>query len=1401
MFVYLLPRYRSEFLCPSCEGSRLSREASFYKVQDRTLQSFWELPVSESLQSILSLEVPKETEVIKKEIVSRLRYLSQVGLSYLSLDRQARTLSGGEFQRVNLTTILGTNLVNTTLVLDEPTIGLHPRDTTSLIGTIKELKDRGNSVIVVEHDPEVIQSADRIYEIGPSSGLEGGMLVFEGEPSALYGEKTKTGLYLDQVKNNVFIYSDTPSVKGKANSFKIEHATANNLKNITVSIPKSCFTVLSGVSGSGKSSLVYDCLYLPASKEGLQKEIKGAYSSIQGLDSFKEVVLIDQQPIGKTSRANPGTYTKAWDEFRDYLADTEAAVQLGLSKSSFSFNVDGGRCPVCKGNGTIKVEMQFLTDVQIECEVCQGRRFLDQVLAVRLGNKNVYEWLQSPVQDVVKDLEILPDEKRNRKIYSLLEPLINLGLGYIPLGHSLSNLSGGEAQRLKLASFISGKNQGSCLIILDEPSTGLHPSDITFLMKSIQSLVGHGHTVLCVEHNLDIIRAADWLIEIGPEGGKEGGYLLVEGSPFELVKDTSIKSPTLEYLRKSFTTPNSVSTKRTRKHESKDITIIGGREHNLKNITVTIPEKTLTVVTGVSGSGKSTLAFDILFSEGQRRFIDCLSPYAKQYIKQTSRPDVDQVSGIPPTIAVSQKTAPPHGISTLGTVTEVYQYLRLLFSKVGTQRCVKDGTTVSDFSPERLVDEVLRRYNKKRIFIFAPVVSGRKGHYSEVFQRAVRAEVTEARIDGSFVSISEETKLDRHKLHWISLLAGKVTVSEKNKEMVSHAVSQALVLSGGAIEICLDDPYSDPEVFSTERVCPSCKTGYMPLDPQDFSFRSMRGMCQSCGGRGYVTGTNERMRMTCPSCEGSRLGPIGRNVTLFDHTIHELSLMTAPELSRFFETSNFPDRLQPVVAPLVGELLGILSLIDKIGLGYLSLDRDASTLSGGEAQRLRLAKSFGAPLSGVCYVLDEPSIGLHASDHEQLMMTLREMRDQGNTVIVVEHDEDTIRDADYIIDIGPEGGSHGGHLVHAGSVKDLLKNKESVTGKALQSRTDFSPRKSDRKEFEYISLSGITKNNLKDISVSIPKGALTVVVGVSGAGKSSLVHGALYPAILESFEGEEEREKISDKHWDTIDGLDSISRLTEIDQNSIGKTPASTPASFLGVFNLIRDIFAELPEAKVRGFTPSYFSYNRGGGRCLECEGRGYITIPMSFLPDAKTLCEACNGLRYGEEALEVKLQGYSIGAILKMTISDAYEVFSSYARVKKSLEYALQLGIGYITLGQASHTLSGGEAQRLKIAKELGKREAKDTLYLLDEPTIGLHMVDVDKLLSVLHLLVAQNNTILVIEHNLDVLLSADYIIELGPVPGDSGGELLFEGTLEAYLKCRKKTPTIEQVRRYLKK
>jgi excinuclease ABC subunit A len=1410
----LLARYRSEQNCTSCSGTRLQSEALRYRVNNLTLPELWDLPIDqvlEALSPLLSQAAGKEgIETALLEIQSRLKYLCDIGLPYLTLNRQSRTLSGGESQRVNLTSLLGANLVHTMIVLDEPTIGLHPRDTARLIETLLSLRARNNTLVVVEHDPEVIRAADRVIDLGPGAGAAGGEIIAMGSPQELAQiEQSRTGRYLREGLQHT---RKSRSVAASTESLTVHNAHAHNLKNIDVRIPLNSLVCITGASGSGKSTLIHSCLvagYQKLKQGFTPQELKDSpttgLSGLSGLEHIDQLVVIDQSPIGKSPRSNPATYTKAWDIVRDLLASTEQAQRLGLSKSAFSFNVDGGRCPACKGAGRVKIEMQFLADVYVVCEHCNGTRFQDSVLSATIAGKNVVELLNTPISDALALFALAANPDIYTKLERTLRPLLALGLGYLTLGHPLSALSGGEAQRVKLAAYLGDETAQRCVFVLDEPTTGLHPDNINDLLLTFDALLSRGHSIICIEHNLDVISQADWLIDLGPDGGRFGGELLCEGAPRTIAKAAAKhkRSATARYLADYYagemptSVPKILRTPTSTALEA--IEIRGAREHNLKEVSVSIPQNKIVAITGVSGSGKSTLAFDIVFAEGQRRYINCLSPYARQYIKQLSHAVVDQVRNLPPTIAISQKTAPPQGISTVATTTEIYQFLRLLFAKAGTQHCVKDDLPITSRSSTQIVEQIRDTLQGKRVYLFAPVVSGRKGYYNELFARAVRAEISQAKIDGSLVSISADLRLERHKLHWISLLIASLTVRKGENDLLRAAVEQALTLGNGVLELYTGDPHGEPKVFSIDRVCPKCAQGYRELDPQDFSFRSARGMCNTCGGRGIVPlakkgrTENSRATKTCPSCAGARIAAVGRHVYFGGKSINELSAMTAPELLHFLDTVVIEARLANVVKPILRELTARLSTIVSIGLEYLSLNRDASTLSGGEAQRLRLAKTLGSPLTGVCYVLDEPSIGLHSQDHAQLLQTLAGLRDQGNTVIVVEHDEDTIRAADHVIDVGPGGGKDGGSIVFEGTVTALEESTLSRTGIALRERRQAIPTLTSTSAAvkDWFSVRGAFTNNLKHIDFSIPLERYTVVCGVSGAGKSSLVHGTLIPAIVETLEGEDEREEYYDKTWKTFSGGEKFERFLEIDQSPVGKTSSSAPVSYLGIFDAIRKIYAQLPEAKVRGWNASHFSFNTGKGRCPHCEGRGEIVIPMSFMPDATTLCEYCNGLRYTDETLEVEHFGVSIGRLLKSTFAEAYELFANHRLIRRSLSYVLELGLGYLTLGQPTHTLSGGEAQRIKIARELGAREASNTLYVLDEPTIGLHMTDVDRLNQVLRTLVEKGNTVVVIEHNLDIIRGADYLLEVGPGPGSAGGELLFAGTPAELLNSGKKTPT----------
>jgi len=1437
-----LARYRSESTCPDCHGGRLQPEAAIYRVESKTLQDLWQIPFADLLAWFDRLAVEYQSheivEIPLEEIRTRLRYLTQIGLGYMTLDRQTKTLSGGEFQRVNLTSILGTRLTNTTLVLDEPTIGLHPRDTQRLIGALEMLRDRGNTLIVVEHEPEVMLAADEILDLGPLSGESGGRIVYQGPVDRIGA--AKNSVTADYLSGKLEIARTPASAKPLKKGAKapplrhllIEGATLFNLSDLTVKIPLGKFVVITGVSGSGKSTLVHRCLYdsakiLLGQQSSERAELDEAQldeygigarrltvKGIRGLDAIDDIIMIDQSPIGKTPRSNPATYTGIWDTVREILAETPRAIELGLGKSAFSFNVDGGRCTRCNGAGYERIEMQFLADVFVECESCGGTRFKDTVLTVNIGGRNVKELLEMSLEECSGFLKGVCDERRYEKLRRLLAPMIDLGLGYLRLGQPLSEVSGGEAQRIKLASYLSAGSEANYLFILDEPTTGLHPYNIQFLLRTFEHLLERGHSIVCVEHNRDLIRSADWLIDLGPDGGANGGRIMLEGEPAKLLSDPAAaeQSLTISELQKSEGIPLEAA-KRNRKRAQRvpagvavrkksgasfhpPIEVIGAREHNLKDISVKIPAGQLTVITGVSGSGKSTLAFDILFQEGQRRYIDCLSPYARQYLTHLKRSEVDRVDNIPPTIAVSQKTAPPHGVSTIATTTEIYQFLRLLYSKAGTQRCPKHDLPIQGLSRDGIGQEIFEYAKGKRTFIFAPAVSGRKGFYTDLFQRAARAEILEARVDGKIVRVHEELRLERHKLHWISLLTASFSELRQNDEMLQAAVDQALLLGSGTIEVVTGEKAGEPRVFSTDRVCPKCKRGFRELDPQDFSFRSHRGVCARCGGRGYLGGDEENpslKKQVCPVCDGARIGEVGRSVTLFDKRIFELARLTAPQLLEAIREFDFPARLAPVVDPILREMRHRLEVIDSVGLGYLSLNRDASTLSGGEAQRLRLARSLGSPLTGICYVLDEPTIGLHPKDHEKLMEILTSLRDRGNTIIVVEHDEETICLADHIVDIGPAGGAGGGEIVAIGTPIELLRSERSQTGAALRKRLvdGIRPSKPAMKHEKFLRIEGARANNLKEVTAEFPLGALTVVCGVSGAGKSSLIHSSLVPAIFDEFEENQKKKTKVEKTYTKLSNHEQLKRYLEVDQSPVGKTSTSCPASYLGIFDDVRKLFAMIPEAQARGFNPSYFSFNSGKGRCSNCEGKGYLKVPMNFLPDALSECEVCDGLRYDTAALEIRFQGLSIGEILKKTMAEAREIFTNHASIRRTLNYVTDLGIGYLTLGQPTSTLSGGEIQRLKLAKELGAREAVDTLYILDEPTIGLHMTDIDRLLGVLHKLIERGNTVIVIEHNLDVISAADYLIEMGPGPGDAGGRIIFSGAPAALQRSKTASPT----------
>ena len=1382
----LLSKYRAYTECGACHGTRLKPDALLWKLDGRSIHELMLLPVSRVNGFFQSLNIDDEAaDLVLREIRTRLGYLCEVGLGYLTLERQSRTLSGGEVQRINLTTALGTSLVNTLFVLDEPSIGLHPRDMGRVIAVMQRLRDAGNTLVVVEHDPQIMFAADRILDMGPGPGERGGEIVFFGAPEKLKAENSLTGEYLSGRRQATHARNEIPA----SQFLQLLGAAEHNLKNLNVSIALGRLVCVTGVSGSGKSTLVQDVLY-PAllRAKGKPTEAPGAYRELKGAELVSEVVLVDQSPIGKTTRSNPASYVGAFDEIRALFSRSETAQERGYTAGTFSFNSGGGRCPSCGGNGFEHVEMQFLSDVYLRCPDCDGRRYRAEVLEVTLRDKSIAAVLDMTVSEAAAFFKTEP------KVLAKLTPLVDVGLEYLRLGQPVPTLSGGEAQRLKLAGHLAEKKMGSdpILFLFDEPTTGLHFDDVAKLLRAFRQLLEAGHSLVVIEHNLDVIRSSDWILDLGPEGGDAGGELVCEGTPAQVMAHPS--SPTGKALRdyeKAFTRPGKQKEPGSVPAFSNAIRIHNAREHNLKNIDVEIPRGRFTVVTGVSGSGKSTLAFDILFAEGQRRYLESLNAYARQFVQAASRPDVDAIFGIPPTVAIEQRTSRGGSKSTVGTLTEVHHFLRLLFVKLGTQYCPHCEVPIEPQSEEAIAARIVREYRGETVVMLAPLVVNRKGVYTELAKWAAAKGYTQLRVDGRLLPVRPFPRIDRFKEHSIELPVGYVRVSARGEKELRERLAKALEFGKGVVHVLTGKKL---EVFSTKRACRLCGRSFPELDPRLFSYNSKHGWCAACYGTGLkiddVEWEEERARTgaednvldswiewleldeACPQCEGRRLNPEALAVLWRGKNISDYAALPVAQLESLFKEVELLGREREIARDLTAELRSRLGFLGEVGLGYLTLDRSAPTLSGGEAQRIRLASQLGSNLRGVCYILDEPTIGLHHRDNRVLLDVLEKLEAKGNSLVVVEHDEDTIRRAHHVIDLGPGAGKLGGRVIAEGHAEDLMSQPQSLTGRFLKEplRHPIHPRRAVARKDPFIEVHKARLHNLKNIEARIPLGRLVAITGVSGSGKSTLARDVLY----ESLRG------ATAVGCKAVSGGKAIERALEVDQTPIGKTPRSCPATYVGFWDAIRRLFADTTEARMRGWSASRFSFNTSGGRCDECEGQGMKRIAMSFLPDVRVSCEACGGARFNADTLAVKLRGKSVGEVLAMNVDEAAGFFSAHASIHRCLQLLQDIGLGYLTLGQQSPTLSGGEAQRIKLVTELSKRNEAKTLYVLDEPTVGLHMADVEKLIHVLHRLVDAGNTMVVIEHNLDVIAEADWIIDLGPEGGDGGGRIVFEGPPE---------------------
>ena len=1306
-----LENYMSVVGCTDCGGQRLNaqarsvrlttRAASFAGRESLTLPEVCRLAVSDAVEFFGDLALDEMGQQIAgeavKEICGRLGFLLNVGLDYLTLDRSAPTLSGGESQRIRLAGQIGSGLVGVLYILDEPSIGLHPRDNDRLLNTLTRLRDMGNTVVVVEHDEDTMRAADHIIDFGPGPGVRGGEVVAQGNARHIASEpRSLTGQYLSGA-----LKIEVPEKRRSTNEhwLRVRDAHHNNLKHIDAEIPLGTFVCVTGVSGSGKSSLVNDILV-----EALRRDLNGglgtpgAHGAIEGLEHLDKLIAIDQSPIGRTPRSNPATYIKVWDDIRALYTKLPEARAKGYKPGRFSFNVAGGRCEACEGNGSNRLEMDFLADIWVTCPVCEGHRFNRETLQIHFKGKSIADILEMDIQQALTHFENIPEVRHK------LQTLHDVGLDYLKLGQPSPTLSGGEAQRIKLARELVKKSTGSTLYLLDEPTTGLHFADIQMLLKVLHDFVDAGNTVLVVEHNLDVLKTADYLIDLGPEGGAGGGQIIAVGTPEEVAAAgdsyTGRALAPLLGVSHARRAQRKVVRDSTRKRKgdvwTKSIKVQGARQHNLKGVDVEVPRDKMTVCCGLSGSGKSSLAMDTIYAEGQRRYVESLSSYARQFVSQMQKPAVDHISGLSPAIAIEQKNMGNTPRSTVGTVTEVYDYLRILFARLGQPHCPACELPIGTQTGDEIVDKIMAHETGTKLYLLAPLEIQVGERYEPLWEQLRMAGYVRIRIDGETHSLDEPPTIDRRRKHKVEVVIDRIVVKSASRSWISDSVESALALGQGVLHVAYPDenvpePRWRSEIHSQHLACDSCGRSFEPLTPHNFSFNSWLGWCPSCQGLGTQTGTNlsalvsdpqrtlaegaldlwpevampmsqamlaalgtrtgipldvpfERLgakqrrlllhglddewidvhplsgrkqgqrpwfrfqykglypaleeasrlssglrsalehlvdEVECSTCGGSRLRDDAAAVRFRGHTLDQLTNWPLGELFDHFKRLKFDSTQRKIAGELVREVTNRLQFLVDVGLDYLSLSRAAPTLSGGEAQRIRLASQVGSGLTGVLYVLDEPTIGLHPRDNQRLIAALYKLRDLGNTLLLVEHDQEVVAGADQLLDFGPGAGELGGQVVARGTPAQVARSRQSITGPYLSRKkaisvptnrrvvvtANESPQRARKKPTAtalvqeiktpggWLEILGARHNNLKNLDVRIPLGTLTAVTGVSGSGKSSLVEDVLYNALARVLH----RASTIPAAHDGVRGLEQINKVIRVDQQPLAIPPLRTP--------------------------------------------------------------------------------------------------------------------------------------------------------------------------------------------------------------------------------------------------
>lgn len=1445
--------------CRDCQGARIKPYPAATVLFGKKINELTSMPIEELFSFLSHVSLTQQETIIAQEVVKEilfcLEYLVQVGIGYLTLDRGSPTLSGGEAQRVRLAAQLGCGLSGITYVLDEPSIGLHPIDNAKLIDTLHHLKEQGNTVIVVEHDEETLLAADHIVEIGPQAGALGGEIVFQGTPKELLkNKKSVSACFLRQLQEPpVFktaqVLDEFITVKG---------ATLHNLQNLDVSIPVKGIIGIIGVSGSGKSTLISDIFY-PHLSNALNRSCLKTYpiKELIGQDLIDKVIAIDQAPIGRSPRSNPATYIKLWDDIRDLFGTLKESMIMGLTSSHFSFNTKSGSCLSCSGMGMIKIDMDFMEEAFLECPHCLGKRFDQKILSVSYKNKNIYDVLNLTVKEALELFASIP------KIFKKLKVLEDVGLSYLTLGQSATTLSGGEAQRIKLAKELSRPASGKTLYIFDEPTTGLHAQDIQKLVHILDTLVQAGNTCWVIEHNLELIKACDYLIEMGPKAGKEGGKIIAEGPPVSfMTKDT----PTAKALKVQKTI---VEKTLSSKNDKPYIEIKGVSTHNLKDVDAQIPYGQITVCSGPSGSGKSSFAFDTVYAEGQRRYADSLPNWAQQFIKLAPKPKVEKITGLLAPIAIEQRGHVGNPRSTVGTMTEIYDFLRVLYAQRGDARCPETLAPVRSITCEFVLEDIFKQQQGAKLQILAPIYIKSEEDFKYQIKNLAKLGYLRVYLNDTLYEIDEPIVFNPSLKNHVAVVIDRIKLDPNHKKRIYEALKNAKELGKNELYVMIDD---QKKYFNLSFAAIDTGKSYPCLTPSSFSFNAEEGMCPTCYGIGLqyaqlkietlleekstyidlidklligglpqefekpleayfakkglslydqvsddpceiiepstdaviISGPRFKLKFrgiqpacakaalhakspfkgkiapylsekTCSTCQGERLNSLSRFVHIDNVTLGMLCKMPLEKGLKFMESITLSQDMKDILKQTLDQILSRLTLCIDMGLGYLSLARTAGSLSGGEAQRVKLSQQLGSGLTGCLYVLDEPTIGLHPYNNQLLNQALLKIKAKGNTLLLVEHDPMTIQLADQILDFGPKAGAMGGQIIARGSLPEILENPFSLTGQYLSGRKQIKAPQELKKVKQVLKIKNVLLHNLKNIAVDLPLNMMCGITGVSGSGKSTLIKSFCHEALTLALKTRQDSIELP---TGLLEGALQIEKLVTLTQEPLGTTARADISTYIDLLTPLRQFFAQLPMAKTYGLQGKHFSFNHKAGMCQKCWGLGYKKIKLQYMPDVRVTCQACEGYRLNPLSLTVKYQGKHLGQILQMSINEAGAFMPQVPKVLKKLALLQEVGLGYLSLNQEIAQISGGEGQRLRLAKELSKRSFKKTLYLLDEPTIGLHPVDIALLIPIFQKMIHQGASFIIIEHNLDVLKSCDYLIELGPYAGEQGGEVIAKGT-----------------------